>query len=122
MQLYDLSYQPHALLLQNIHNISRSLYVYLMRHDFFKLYQQFLTMSVMIYRLFNLATYMLGQKFGNQRVLEVGSAFIKLVRDLKFYNIEEQDYYFGQVEWSQRRDMLWSRPKSFRCLTWEFDL
>ena len=99
MQLYDLSYQPHALLLQNIHNISISLslplslsmYVYLMRHDFFKLYQQFLTMSVMIYRLFNLATYMLGQKFGNQRVLEVGSAFIKLVRDFKFF-IEEQDY------------------------------
>ena len=45
----------------------------------------------MIYRLFNLATYMLGQKFGNQRVLEVGSAFIKLVRDFKFF-IEEQDY------------------------------
>ena len=44
----------------------------------------------MIYRLFNLATYMLGQKFGNQRVLEVGSAFIKLVRDLKFYNIEDK--------------------------------
>lgn len=83
------------------------MYVYLMRHDFFKLYEQFLTMSVMIYRLFNLATYMLGQKFGNQRVLEVGSAFIKLVRDLKFYNIEEQDYYFGQVEWRQWRDMLW---------------
>ena len=66
---------------------------------------------------------MLGQKFGNQRVLEVGSAFIKLVRDFKFY-IEEQLRLLVLTSWMKTYMgyAVESRPKSLRYPTWEFDL